>query len=153
MASAVVTPAERRATTIVVAVFLAISTVFVVDSTWVLAKGAFQLDLEDVPLDSAEARACFGEVRRLETEIDQAVAKAATVKADEAPQVYSRALADSFAPPALTKLEANCAKVPRGMVALASLLQIQRAEEAALAERGSELTPLRDDLHRALPRP
>lgn len=147
------TPAERRATRLVVAVFLAISTVFVVESTWELAKGAFQLDLQPVDGSSAEAKACFSEVRRLEGRIDQALVDASKATPVEAPKVYAATLAESFAPPAMGSLEATCTKVPRGLVALSAVLRLHRAEEATLAARATELTPIRADLERALPPP
>jgi hypothetical protein len=147
------TPAERRATRVVVALFLAVSAVFIVESTWELAKGAFQLDLQPVDGSSAEAKACFGEVRRLEGRIDQALVDASKVAPAEAPRAYAGALGDGFDPPAMAALEATCAKVPRGLVALSSVLRLHRAEEATLAGRATELAPIRADLARALPPP
>lgn len=147
------TPAERRATRVVVALFLAVSAVFIVESTWELAKGAFQLDLQPVDGSSAEAKACFGEVKRLESRIDQALVDASKVAPSEAPRAYASALGDGFDAPAMVALEATCAKVPRGLVALSAVLRLHRAEEAALTGRATELGPIRADLERALPPP
>jgi len=147
------TKAERRATQTVVALFLAVSAVFVVESTWELAKGAFLLDLQSVDGTNPEARACFGEVRRLEGRIDQALVEASKAAPAEAPRAYASSIGDGFDPTPMAALEASCAKVPRGLVALSSLLRLHRAEETTLAGRATELAPIRADLARALPPP
>lgn len=142
--------AERQATRVVVALFLVLSAVFIVDSTWELAKGAFQLDRAEVVGDSKEALACYAEVKRLEGELDRAVSESTKVKPDEAMAAYERTLNGAFADAAMQTLETSCQKVPRGMAALSGLLRVRRAEEAALAERSASLGPLREDLRRAL---
>lgn len=147
------TPAERRATNLVVALFLSLATVFILDSTWELAKGAFDLDRDDTVGKSPEALRCYGEVRRLEAEIDRAVGEASRAGLEAGHEAYEKALAESFSEGALASLESTCRSAPRGTAAYGALLRIRRAEESAIAQRTAELRPLRDDLHRALPAP
>ena len=147
------TPAERRANRIVVALFLGLATIFILDSTWELAKGAFDLDRDDALAKSPEALRCYGEVRRLEGEIDRAVSDASRAGLDEGHSAYEKALSESFSEGALASLEVTCRAAPRGTAAFGALLRIRRAEESAISQRTAALRPLRDDLHRALPAP
>lgn len=143
--------ANRQATRAIVAVFLFVATVFIIDSTWELAKGAFELDRAEAPGTSPEALACYAELTRLEGVLDRAVAESAKVTPELAAAAYETSLAGAFSESTMQSAEGMCRKVPRGMAAFSSFLRVRRAEEAALAERAAELGPLRGDLHRALP--
>lgn len=142
--------ANRQATRVVVGVFLALSAVFIVDSTWELAKGAFELGASE-PLGSApDATSCYDDVAARRKDIELAVIEAAKVAPEASPQTFARALGPGFSESALHDLEARCARSPRGLTIYSALLRVRLAEEAAIAERATELGPMQGDLARAL---
>ncbi len=142
--------ANRRATGVIVAVFLVVSAAFIVDSTWELAKGAFDLGTHEVLSDSPAAVACYDEVKRLQAEVDNAVVESAKVKIEDSQATFQRVLGDRFSDEKLHVVEASCRDVPRGLAAYGALLRIRRAEEAQLIQRAAEVGPSRGDLLRAL---
>jgi hypothetical protein len=83
-------------------------------------------------------------------DIELAVIEAAKVAPEASPQTFARALGPGFSEGALRDLEARCARSPRGLTIYSALLRVRLAEEAAIAERATELGPMQGDLARAL---
>jgi len=142
--------ADRRATGVVVAVFLAVSALFIVDSTWELAKGAFAIGGREPLGESAEALACYERVRGLGDRVDHAVVEASKAPIDDAQATFASALGESFSDERLRDVETACQKVPRGPAAFAAVLRVRRAEETEILKRSVEVSPARGDLSRAL---
>lgn len=142
--------ANRRATGIVVAVFLIFSAAFIVDSTWILAQGAFDIGGRE-PLGEAPADvACYTKVKDLQADVDRAIVEASKAKAEEAPAVFSRALGDGFSDERLRPVEEGCRSVPRGLAAYSAVLRVRRAEETQILQRATEVSASRADLERTL---
>lgn len=136
-------PQSRRGRSITSAIFVGIVTVFIVITTWQVARGVFGKSTTKASV--APPPACVAGISRLSSALDRALGSTSQL-ADE------RAIDAAFASAARpewddsSKVEADCAKTQEGQDAFAALLRLRRAEESFLHRQAAELSPMKQDV-------
>lgn len=136
---------SRRGRSIASAIFVGIVSVFIVITTWQVARGVFGKGGTSAKAGIAPPPACIAGISRLGGALDRAVA-AASQSSDE--HAVNAAFANAVKPEwdDSDKVQADCAATPEGQDAFAALLRLRRAEETSLERHVAEVSPMKRDV-------
>jgi hypothetical protein len=134
---------SRRGRSIVSALFVSIVSVFIVITTWQVARGVFGKGVMKASV--APAPICVAGVSRLNDALDRALAAASPLTDEHA---IDAAFANAARPEwdDSSKVEADCAGTQEGQDAFAALLRLRRADESFLHREVAELSPMKQDV-------
>jgi hypothetical protein len=143
---------KRRVSSVVYAVYVAVTSAFILLSIKALMDGVFHEPETGSPaaVVASTGKACADGVRTLATALDRGMAAAATAKDEPGAKAsFERAISPEWDREAA--VGTDCKTDLRGADAFAALLRLRRAEEGFLGRQVVEIAPLRRDVEAYAP--
>lgn len=138
--------ADKRVTRALYAAFIALAAAFIVTSVVDVAKVLFGREATGAARPHVSA-ACADAVAALASAVDRAAAAAAAApEPRDAERAYSDAKKPEWDPERRDALSGPCRGDPNGPAALAAVARFDRAAEAWIRRRATELSPVRREV-------